>query len=257
MSREGGGRQHRAATRPDSGDTAPTARRVFIAIPLPEPARADVAALVGAVRAAADPNARDVRWVRLDGLHLTLRFIGQVDESELDRLAAAVDVAAAALDAFRVSVESAGAFPAQGRPRVIWLGVGEGVAELTQAAVAVDDALADIGMARSERPFRAHLSVARADGVRTGADVARRLIAAADGWRTAFTADQVILFESISGGGPARYEPLHAVPMGNGFVSSGLSGPRRPAVATVLPSEPSAGVRTSVGARRKEQSSGT
>jgi 2'-5' RNA ligase len=232
-------------------------RRVFIAVPLPEAARADVAALIGSVRDQADPNARDVRWVRLDGLHLTLRFIGQVDEGDLERLAGAVDVAAASLAAFPVSVESAGAFPAQGRPRAIWLGVGEGAAELTAAATAVDDALAAIGLPRSDRPFRAHLTVARADGIRAGADVARRLIEAAVGWRTAFAAEQVVLFESISGGGPARYEPLHAVPMGNGIVLSGLSGPRRPAVAAVLPSEPSAGVRASVGARRKEQSSGT
>lgn len=257
MSHGGGGRQHHAAHHSDAGSTRPAGRRVFIAVPLPEAARADVAALVGSVRDLADPAARDVRWVRLDGLHLTLRFIGQVDESELDRLATAVGVAAANLATFPVAVESAGAFPAQGRPRVIWLGVGEGAAELTSAAAAVDDALADIGLARSDRPFRAHLTVARADGIRTGADVARRLIDAADGWRTAFTADRVVLFESISGGGPARYEPLHAVPMGNGIAKPGMSEPRRPEVTPVLPSEPSAGVRASVGARRKEQSSGT
>ncbi|HEX5015416.1 MAG TPA: RNA 2',3'-cyclic phosphodiesterase [Candidatus Limnocylindrales bacterium] len=252
-----GGRQPDAASRPDSGANRPGTRRVFVAVPLPEAARADVTALVDSVRATADPGARDVRWVRLDGLHVTLRFVGPVDEGDLKRLAGAVDAAAASVTGFRVSVESAGAFPAQGRPRVIWLGIGEGGRELGEVASAVDDALADVGIARSERPFRAHLTVARADGIRTGADVARRLIAAAADWRTAFVADRIVLFESISGGGPARYEPLHAVPIGNGIASSSVSGPRRPAVAPVLPSEPSAGDGTSVGARRKEQSSGT
>jgi 2'-5' RNA ligase len=250
----GDGRQRRFASDPDAGPNHTGAPRVFIAVPLPEAARADVAGLVESVRAAADPKARDVRWVRLDGLHLTLRFIGPVEEDAIVRLAGAVDTAAAAIKSFDVSVEGAGTFPAHGRPRAIWLGIDQGAPELGQAAAAVDDALADIGIARNERPYRAHLTVARADGVRAGADVARRLIDAAAGWRTSFAAGELVLFESIAGGGPARYEPLHAASLAD---SSGLSGPRHPAAAAVLPSERSAGVGTSVGARRKEQRPGT
>lgn len=183
-------------------------RRVFVAVPLPEPAFRAVVGLVEGVRAAADPAVRDVRWVRLDGLHLTLRFIGLADEDEIAAFGQAMDRAAAAIDPFEVAIEGAGAFPAVGRPRVLWLDVTNGRDALTAAASALDDELAVAGLERNERPYRAHLTVARADGIRAGPDVARRLVEAGSGHLTTFTATEMVLFETIGGGGPARYEPL-------------------------------------------------
>jgi 2'-5' RNA ligase len=244
------GRHHR----PDPSGT----RRVFVAIPLAEPAREEVAALVESVRAAADPEVRDVRWVRLDGLHLTLRFIGPVDEDRLEPLSRAVETAAAAVDPFDVTIEGAGAFPSPTRPRTIWLGVTEGGAALADAAAAVEDALAATGLERSARPFRAHLTVARSDGIRSGPDVARRLINAADRRAIAFKASELVLFETRSGGGPARYVPLRtALFREPAAAQAAAPEQRRLATSPVLPSEPTVEARTSVGARRKEQGPGT
>jgi 2'-5' RNA ligase len=181
---------------------------VFIAVPLPDAASREIAALVDEVRAAADPEVRDVRWVRLDGLHLTLRFIGPVDDDRLLEVSRAMDAAAAGIAAFEVMIEGAGAFPSATRPRALWLDVVEGHAELAAAASALEDALAEVGVERSGRPYRAHLTVARSDGVRSGPDVARRLVDAAGGRRTTFAATEVVLFETIQGGGPARYERI-------------------------------------------------
>jgi RNA 2',3'-cyclic 3'-phosphodiesterase len=238
-----------------AGDgAAPRTRRVFVAIPLPEAARREVAALVESVRSAADPNVRDVRWVRLDGLHLTLRFIGLVDETRLEALAESVEAAAGSTDAFEVTIRGGGAFPSTTRPRTLWLGVAAGSDELAAAAAAVDDSLAAADVDRETRPFRAHLTLARSDGVRSGSDVARRLIEAADGRATAFAATELVLFETVQGGGPARYVPLHVARLR----SAGASPePRRPRSSPVLPSEPSVGPRGSVGSRRKEQRPGT
>ena len=88
-----------------------------------------------------------------------------------------------------------------------------GADELAATAARVEDALAAAGVERSERPFRAHLTLARADGIRAGSDVARRLIDAAAGRRSTFAATELILFETIAGGGPARYTPLHTAPL--------------------------------------------
>jgi 2'-5' RNA ligase len=228
---------------------------VFVAIPITEPARGEVEQLVERVKAAADPETRDVRWVRLDGLHLTIRFIGLADDARIDRLATAVDEAAAAIGPFDVTIEGAGGFPSVGRPRVLWLGIAEGRDELAAAASTVEDHLEAIGIARSERPFRPHLTLARADGIRSGPDVARRLIAAADGRRTAFRAQDLVLFETVAGGGPARYVPLRTASFGADTATR--PDPRRSGTGPVLPSDPSAGVRASVGARRKEQRTGT
>ncbi|MFL5776803.1 MAG: RNA 2',3'-cyclic phosphodiesterase [Chloroflexota bacterium] len=189
----------------------PASHRIFIAIPLPDAAIRDITEIVEATRAAADPAARDVRWVRLEGLHLTLRFIGQAETGRVEVVASAVARAAARIAPFDVAIEGAGSFPTTGRPRVLWLGVTSGAAELTAAAAALHDELAAAGIARDDRAYRAHLTVARADGIATGADVARRLIVAAEGRRTTFSATEMILFETVPGGGPARYRALRIV----------------------------------------------
>jgi 2'-5' RNA ligase len=193
---------------------AATGRRLFVAIPIPSAARDGIVAVVDAVRAAGDPNVRDVRWVRLDGLHMTLRFLGPTEEERVAEVAAAVDRTAAAIEPFDVVVTGGGAFPSVARPRALWLGVTDGGAELAAAAGKLDDALADVGWPREERPFRAHLTLARSDGVRAGPAVARRLIEAAGAVRQPFRAESLVLFESISGGGPARYVALHEASIG-------------------------------------------
>jgi 2'-5' RNA ligase len=189
-------------------------RRLFVAVPAPPDIRDAVAELVETVRAGSDPNRRDVRWVRLDGLHLTLRFLGPTEEDGIADVAAAVDRAGAATEPFGVAIGGAGAFPSVARPRALWLAVTAGVAELDAAARTLDDRLEAVGWPRDDRPYRPHLTLARSDGVRTGPDVARRLIDAAATFETRFRAERMILFESISGGGPARYEPIHETRLG-------------------------------------------
>ena len=151
--------------------------------------------------------------MRLDGLHLTLRFLGPTLEDAVSGVAAAVDRTAARIRPFDVVVGGAGAFPSVERPRALWLGVGEGSEALAEAASSLDDELAAIGWERADRPFRAHLTLARSDGVRAGPAVARRLIEAAATVREPFRADSLVLFESLTGGGPSRYVPLHEAPL--------------------------------------------
>jgi 2'-5' RNA ligase len=74
--------------------------------------------------------------------------------------------------------------------------------------------MAERGWPRDERPYRAHLTLARSDGVRAGPAVARHLIEAAEAIRAPFRAESLVLFESITGGGPARYEPVHETRFG-------------------------------------------
>jgi RNA 2',3'-cyclic 3'-phosphodiesterase len=193
---------------------AATGRRLFVAIPIPPSVGIAITGLVDAIRAAGDPGVRDVRWVRLDGLHLTIRFVGPTDEERIADVASAVDETAHALHPFDVVISGGGAFPSVGRPRALWLGVEDGAAELAAAATTLDQALAHRGWPSDERPHRAHLTLARSDGVRAGPAVARRLIEAAASVRESFRADSLVLFETISGGGPARYEPLHETSIG-------------------------------------------
>jgi 2'-5' RNA ligase len=187
-------------------------RRVFIAAPLPDAARDAVTAIVEGVRAGGVPGGgRDVRWVRLDGLHVTLRFLGPTLEDRIDMAREVVRRAAAQGEPIELVIGGAGAFPPSGRPRALWLGIHDGAQQLTALAANVDRHLVDAGWPPETRPFRVHLTLARADGVAAGAEVGARLRAAAADVRIPARIDQIGLFESLTGGGPARYEPLELV----------------------------------------------
>ena len=178
--------------------------RLFLAAPIEEPARDAIAAIVEPIRAA-EPDRRGVRWVRLDGLHVTLRFLGPTSEARLDDLAAAARAAAAAVPPFAIRVHGAGAFPPVGRPRTLWLAITDGASELTRLAETLDRELVRAGWPASERPFRAHLTLARADGVRAGPRTAEALRRAAADLDVGSQIDRIVVFESVTGGGPARY----------------------------------------------------
>jgi RNA 2',3'-cyclic 3'-phosphodiesterase len=190
-------------------------RRLFVALPLPGEVAAEIAELVERVRADGVPGGgRDVRWVRLDGLHLTLRFIGPTLEDRVEAATTAVRAAAAASRPFEASIGGAGTFPAAGRPRALWLGVRTGEAALADLARTVDTELTAAGWALDARGFRAHLTLARSDGVPAGAAIGARLANAAATLDLPFQAERIGLFESLTGGGPARYEPLELAALG-------------------------------------------
>ena len=191
-------------------------RRLFVAAALPEaPARA-VRSIVDDVRATPLPDgARDVRWVRLDGLHLTLRFLGPTADDRIEPTAAAVRaVASSAAGPIDLELGGAGTFPSHGRPRALWIGVASGAEALAGLAGDLNTALADAGWARDDRPFRAHLTLARSDGVPSGTLVADRLVRELGDRRIAARVETIVLFESITGGGPARYVPVTSIPLG-------------------------------------------
>jgi len=195
--------------------------RLFVAVPIPSETVRAVAALVEGVRAmdgaaVVGPIRRgsnDVRWVRLDGLHVTLRFLGPTPDEKVEAIGNAVRTVAAMSGAFDVRLAGAGAFPTPERPRALWLGVDEGAAALSELAERLDAELVALGWPHEERPFRTHLTLARSDGVRAGPRLARRLMAAAEGFSAPWRASTVVLFESQTGGGPARYVPLVEAPL--------------------------------------------
>ena len=200
---------------PETQPGGTSARRIFVAVPMPADASASVASLVEAVQAGGlPPGGRDVRWVRLDGLHLTVRFLGPVIESRIEATLDAVRDAAAESRPFDVVIGGAGAFPPSGRPRALWLGIRQGAEDLAALAAMTDRCLARRGWDLDERPYRPHLTLARSDGVASGAAVAARLEALAADVEIAFRAGSIGLFESLTGGGPARYVPLGMASLG-------------------------------------------
>lgn len=201
--RGGGGRRWEAPVDP------PGVLRLFFAVPVPPAARARVGELIERVQADVGDGKARIRWVRVEGLHLTLRFLGPTPEDRVPPLRASADQIAAREQPFDVQLSGGGAFPSLARPRSLWVGVRDGSERLANLASALTDAAGDCGLVLDTRPFAPHLTIGRTDGVRLGPVAARALEHAADGLDVRFTADRIVLFRSLLGGGPARYEPLH------------------------------------------------
>jgi 2'-5' RNA ligase len=191
-------------------------RRLFVALPLPREAVDAITELVATVRAdELPPGMHDVRWVRLDGLHLTLRFLGPtLDDRIAPTVQAVRDVARAAAPIDAV-LAGTGTFPAHGRPRTLWIGVPSGDDEIAQLARKTNDALLEAGWPLDDRPVRAHLTLARSDGLVAGSLVAGRLRAALEDRSIPCRLERLVLYESITGGGPARYEPVEVADLGH------------------------------------------
>ena len=215
-----------------------TEPRLFVAVPIAEAVRARIAEIVDTIRAS-EPAGRGVRWVRLDGLHVTLRFLGPTAEERVAAVAEAVRRAAEDVSPFTLRIAGSGTFPPGGRPRTLWLGIHDGHEDLADLAARLNSALVDAGWPEDARPFRAHLTLARADGVRAGPATAAALRSAVSELTLESRVDRLVLFESITGGGRARY------------VERAAAGLRRDPGATIPPSAgrtpepPSGGPNTS------------
>ncbi|MDP3098061.1 MAG: RNA 2',3'-cyclic phosphodiesterase [Syntrophales bacterium] len=101
------------------------------------------------------------RWVRPEGIHLTLKFFGDVPENAVANISAVAGRAAAAVGPFELAIGGTGVFPDMSRPRVVWLGMNGEVARLVTFQQGLEKALREIGFPPEERPFRPHLTLGR------------------------------------------------------------------------------------------------
>ena len=136
--------------------------RLFTAVEIGETMQARAATLLAELRRRAESSAprAKVTWVAAARIHLTLRFIGEVDAGTGERIVHALrdEIPMAP---FTVEWGGLGAFPPRGAPRVLWVGVAAGAEALVAAEKHVSDRLAALGIAREARPYSPHLTLAR------------------------------------------------------------------------------------------------
>jgi 2'-5' RNA ligase len=131
--------------------------RTFIAVAVSAEVRERASDLVERLRA----SGADVNWVRPENMHLTLKFLGDVVDSQLGDVCSAVARAAARVAPFEATCRGAGAFPDVRRPRTIWIGVERGAQEMVALHAAIEAALAPAGFPNDHRPYHPHLTIGR------------------------------------------------------------------------------------------------
>jgi 2'-5' RNA ligase len=147
--------------------------RTFIAVPLADAIREKALALQESMATASNA----VKWVEPENIHLTLLFLGEVDSRELHAICRAVESVTVQHAPIEMSVAGTGCFPNPRRPRILWIGIDEGAAELVALHDDLEEALLQLGSyRREERDFKPHITLGRVKGEDTGTDLAETLV---------------------------------------------------------------------------------
>lgn len=131
--------------------------RTFIAIELPK----EIKEALGRIQEKLKASGADVKWVEPKNIHLTLKFLGEISEQQLEKITAILNDLAKDKKNFRVRISSLGAFPKMNFPRVIWVGVDQGNEEIKVLAKALEEKIARIGIPKEDRPFSSHITIGR------------------------------------------------------------------------------------------------
>lgn len=188
--------------------------RLFVALELPAPILDALAQTQDALQA--QMPRRAVRWVRGEGIHLTLKFLGETPARQREPIAAAVAAACAGYGPLTLRAAGLGCFPNPARPRVVWVGLEGDLAALGALQRAVESALEPLGFRPEGRPFSPHLTLGRVRDDVSSADVkaAGQVVAAATvGTLGEWTADAVSLMRSDLRREGAVYTCLAATPL--------------------------------------------
>ena len=131
--------------------------RSFFAVEL----SAEIAAGVRKVQGALKERATGVRWVRPEGIHLTLKFLGEVEEDRIEAIEHKAGEVVQGIRPFTVEIKGGGGFPTAKNPRVIWIGVEDHSGMLKHLQTRIEAGMAELGFTQEKRGFTPHLSVGR------------------------------------------------------------------------------------------------
>jgi 2'-5' RNA ligase len=176
--------------------------RLFVAVDLSEDARRQIAVQQQRIASALGGKIGSLKWVKAEHAHLTLVFLGSVDDTHVPSV---VDAFGRDVDRppFEMILDGVGVFPPRGAPRVLWIGVAAGAPELSDLHRLMAERITALGMKIEDRPFHPHLTLGRWRGSRP-ADRHRALAAAPSGAIARVRVECATLYESrLSSSGPS------------------------------------------------------
>ncbi len=131
--------------------------RTFIAIELPQEIKDSLAQLQDKLKA----SGADIKWVEPQNIHLTLKFLGEINEDKLNKVISIMESVAESTKPFDICICSVGAFPRISSPRVIWVGLDKGDTESKAIAKSLEEKIQKLGIPKEKRPFSSHITLGR------------------------------------------------------------------------------------------------
>jgi 2'-5' RNA ligase len=133
--------------------------RVFCAVELPDAVRARLEDHISRLRKEVSEVAAS--WSRVENIHLTLKFFGNVEVKRIEKISAAAERVVRQFSTFQISVGKTGVFPRPSRPQVLWIGVSDLSGQLAALQEKFEDECAAEGFPKENRAYRPHLTIAR------------------------------------------------------------------------------------------------
>ena len=184
--------------------------RIFIAIELPE----DIQSKLQKLQDDLSSSMPDARWTKPGNIHLTLKFLGDVEVSRIDKISAILKGIAQNFSPFEISLAEIGAFPNSRKPSIIWVGVEKGAQQLVEIAENIESSMEKIGFPKEKRPFRPHLTVGRVRELKHPEAMTKALDESNVGELGVFKANQISLVKSQLDPGGSIYTILNAAIFG-------------------------------------------
>jgi 2'-5' RNA ligase len=165
--------------------------RCFIAIDIPR----EIKGMIGEVIDKLKGKSQGIRWVPASNIHITLKFLGSVEEEMVSEIEMRLSAICANYRPFTATVRGAGAFPRLKYPNVLWVGM-DVPGELADLYQDIDRAMAELGFEREDRKFSPHLTIARVKDRRDSAPVVQELSTFKDTIFGTINIDEILLMRS-------------------------------------------------------------
>ena len=184
--------------------------RAFLAIDLP----ASLRPILSWAQEELKKSGADIKWVPVGNIHITLKFFGNITETQVTDISEAVTALAANQAPFTLTVTDAGAFPNPKNPRVVWLGVGGELDVAREFYRRLEIAFAALGFPPEDRPLSPHLTLGRVKSPANRSALTQSLVHLPSPEAAPFQVSEIVLFRSNLTPRGATYLPLKVIPLG-------------------------------------------
>jgi len=184
--------------------------RAFIAIELPETIKSSIETIQARLKSLELP----LRWVRVENIHLTMKFLGDIEEIEIESIESVLRDSVKMQAPLTLSAKGVGVFPGIRRPRVLWVGIHDHETGLAGLQKSIENQLHRIGYSKEGRPFKGHLTVGRAKGYVDERKFKEALDSFLAFESSLFTVNEFFIFRSVLKQGGPEYTKLIRIPLG-------------------------------------------